>query len=851
MRPALGDPNLVSPNLARASLRHLVAHPVETILALIGIALGVAAVLAIDLANESARRAFALSSERVAGRATHQIVGGPSGVPETLYRHLRMTAGFRAAAPVFDRDVAIVGHPGRTARLLGVDPFAEALVRERLAAAVPAEQEASLSDLLTRPLTALIARELADELGIGPGGDVAIRIATQRHTVRVLAILPPRPGLPNLMIVDVATAQELLDATGRLDRIDLVVPDDTALSRIAALLPPGVEIVPAGARAHALVEATRAFHVNLTAMSLLALFVGVFLVYSTMLFSVVQRRGLFGTLRALGVTRVEIFALVVAEAMLLGLVATALGVPLGLAMARSLVSLVTRTINDLYFVLEVRGIALSQWAIAKAAVLGIGGSVVAALIPAIEATATSPRAAMARATIERRARTTVTWLGIIGLALVAAGAAVIEFAGRGLATSYAGLFAIFLGLAVLVPIVAIRTMHVFEPVLAALLGPVGRLAARGVAGGLSRTGVAMSALAIAVAATIGVTVMIGSFRETVSRWLEASLQADVYVSPPSLVGNRPDATLPPSLIERIRAVPGVAGIGTSRVTRVTVDGVPATLVAIDQPPPTVRGFRFSDGRPDDAWKRFREGAIFVSEPFAWRRGRGAGDRLSVRADHGDVELTVGAVVRDYGSSEGLILMDRRTYDRLWDDGAVSSVAAYAAPGVDTETLALALRKATGEADVVVRASAKIRDDSLAIFDRTFAVTAVLRLLVVAVAFVGVFAALMALELERARELAVLRAQGFTPGEVWKLVTAQTGLLGLVAGLAAIPIGLTLASLLVFVINRRAFGWTLDLVLDPATLVEAVALALGAALLAGIYPAWRLTRAPLAVALREE
>jgi len=840
----------VSRTLPRATLRHLVAHPVETILALIGIALGVAAVLSIDLANASARRAFARSSERVAGRATHQIVGGPAGVPEALYRELRMSGGFRAAAPVFERDVAIVDRPGRTVRLLGVDPFAEALVREGVEAAGSAA-EVSLTELLTRPRTALLARELADELGIRPGGDLTIRVATGRHAVTILAILPPRPGLPNLMVVDVATAQEMLEATGRLDRIDLVVPDETALARIATLLPPDVEIVPAGARAHALVEATRAFHVNLTAMSLLALFVGVFLVYSTMLFSVVQRRGLFGALRALGVTRAEVFMLVVAEAALLGVVATALGLPLGLVMARGLVTLVTRTINDLYFVLDVREIALAPWAIAKAVALGIGGSVVAALVPAIEATTTSPRAAMARVAIERRAHTTVRWLGVVGLALVATGAAVIEYAGQGLATSYAGLFAVFLGLAVLVPLVAIAVMRLLEPPLAAVFGPIGRLAARGVAGSLSRTGVAMSALAIAVAATIGVTVMIGSFRDTVARWLDASLQADVYVSPPSLVGNRPDATLPPSLVDRLRAVPGVAGIGTSRVTRVIVDGQPITLVAIDPPPPTTRGFRFADGRSGQAWQSFREGAIFVSEPFAWRKGRGTGDRLRVRTDRGEVELPVGAVVRDYGSSEGIVLIDRRTYDRLWHDGAISSIAAYAEAGVDAEEIALALRKASGEADVLVRAAAKIREDSLAIFDRTFAVTAVLRLVVVAVAFVSVFAALMALGLERAREVAVLRAHGFTPGDVWKLVTAQTGLLGLVAGLAAIPIGLTLASLLVYVINRRAFGWTLDLVLSPVTLAEAVGLAVAAALLAGVYPAWRLTRAPLAAALREE
>jgi putative ABC transport system permease protein len=445
----------------------------------------------------------------------------------------------------------------------------------------------------------------------------------------------------------------------------------------------------------------------------------------------------------------------------------------------------------------------------------------------------------------------VPWLALGGVALIAVGGGLIYVAGRALATSYAGLFAVFLGLALLVPGASIVLMRVVERPIAAALGPTGRLAARGVVGSLSRTGVAMSALAIAVAATVGVSVMVESFRDTVARWLTTSLQADLYVASPSLVGNRPDATLPPELVARLRSVAGVGAVGTSRVTRVEIDGAPVTLVAIDPPRAALRAFRFADGGADRAWQAFRDGQVFISEPFAYRRGRQAGDRLRVRSQGGLTDVAVAAVVRDYGSSEGLVLMSRATYDRLWEDRAISSMAVYAAPGADVDGLARALRTAAGDMDVVVRPSGRIREDSLAIFDRTFAVTSVLSVLVTAVAFVGVLSALMALELERAREVATLRAQGVTPGEVWRLVITQTGLLGLVSGLAAVPIGLALAWLLVFVINRRAFGWTLDFAVEPATLIQAVALAVGAALMAGLYPAWRLARSPLASALRHE
>jgi putative ABC transport system permease protein len=344
--------------------------------------------------------------------------------------------------------------------------------------------------------------------------------------------------------------------------------------------------------------------------------------------------------------------------------------------------------------------------------------------------------------------------------------------------------------------------------------------------------------------------MIGSFRATVARWLETSVQADVYVSPPSLVGNRPDATLPDDLVERLRHLPGVADVGTSRVVRAEVDGIPVTLVAID-PPRQARGaLRFRDGRAD-AWDAARRGAVLVSEPFAYRRNRRVGDHVRVRSGAGEVELPIAAVVHDYGSSEGVVLMTRATYDRLWRDRAISSVALYAADPAGVEALVREARRAAGDEDVVIRPGRRLREDSLAVFDRTFAVTGVLRALVVTVAFVGVLAALMAVALERARELAVLRAQGLTPRDVWRLVATETGLLGLVAGLAAIPVGIALAALLVVVINQRAFGWTLDFTVTAGPLLQALGLGVGAALLAGLYPAWRLARSPLAEALREE
>ena len=281
-------------------------------------------------------------------------------------------------------------------------------------------------------------------------------------------------------------------------------------------------------------------------------------------------------------------------------------------------------------------------------------------------------------------------------------------------------------------------------------------------------------------------------------------------------------------------------------------GGPAQIVALGLEAGRAPGFKFREGRPEAVWPAFDAGAVIVSEPFAYRRAVGAGGSVRLRTDRGERDFPVAGVFYDYGSSAGVVVMSRRTYRLFWDDGAVSALALYAAPGVDVERLMAALReRAAGGQDVLIRSNRALRDASLEIFDRTFAITAVLRLLIVAVAFVGVLSALMALQLERGREHGVLRALGLTPGQVWGVVTAQTGLMGLVAGLLAVPVGIMLAAVLVFVINRRSFGWTMPLDVAPLILAQGVLLAVTAALLAGLYPAWKMAAASAAEALREE
>ena len=854
----------MTPLLLRTSLRYLLRHPWQLGLSVLGVALGVAVVVAIDLANGSARRAFTISTETVTGRATHQIVGGSNGLDESLYPRLE-DIGLKARAPIVEGFVSVAEQPGRRPgrplQLLGVDPFAEAPFRGFLAGAQAPTQgrpeAGGLELLLTTPSSIILSEDTARALGVAAGDLLDVQVSGRSERLRVVGLLAPaneasRRALDGLALCDIATAQEVLGLVGRLSRIDLLA-DQAAVERLRRLLPPNVQITTPESRSATIQQLTRAFETNLTALSLLALLVGMFLIYNTITFSVVQRRAMIGTLRCVGVTRRQIFALIMLEALLVGLVGSALGVLLGVLLGRGLVGLVTQTINDLYFVVSVRGIFVQPATLVKGIALGLLATAAAAAVPANEATLTQPRAVLRRSSIEERVRRAVPRLLGFGCVHFVIGALLLALPTRSLEISFAALFSFVVGSALFTPAITVAFMAMLRPLLGRAFGLLGRMAARDVVATLSRTSVAIAALMVAVSVAVGVAIMVGSFRSTVISWLDTSLQADVYVSPPGLAANRVEATLDPGVVPLIRATPGVAATSSYRaVTSGSAVG-PIQLLGLDLAPEGEASYRFVTGEPSSIWKAWRAGGAIVSEPFAYRHTipprSGSVDLLT---DRGRQTFPIVGVFYDYASEQGAVLLPMDTFRRWYADDKLSSIALFATPGKDVDQLVDELRdRVAGSQELFIRSNVGLRKATLEVFDRTFAITSVLQLLATTIAFVGILSALMALQLERARELGVMRANGLTPRQVWGVILGQTGLMGLTAGLLALPVGLLVAGVLVYVINRRSFGWTLQFVVDPGTLLQAVILALAAALLAGLYPALRMGRTSPAVALREE
>lgn len=856
---------------------------------LVGMTLGVAVVFAVDLANSSAKRAFALSLDTVTGRTTHQIVG-TDGIDEAIYTRLRTEFGVRSSAPIIQGAITLVGNSkarentadyNETLQLLGVDIFAEPMFRDQGIDNNSARDSLKLLNIGS----VILAQSTADRLGINSGDFIRIKDHELKLNLISTVDSEDQPGFENIAMVDIATAQEVLDMHGKLTRIDLILPMPTPHKNKDARFSvadgtsklqqdidflestfSNISVTDAARQKNSLTQMTAAFHTNLQAMSLLALLVGAFLIYNTVTLSVIQRRQTFGQLRAIGMQRHELFRSILTETLVFAVIGTIAGVIAGYWLGNGLLTLVTRTINDLYFTLDVRQVSNDGFTLLKACLIGLGVSLLAALAPAIEASNSPPGTVIRRTTVERRISKLVPVIFVIGIALILLGIAIIWISNSSLWAGFGAIFCIVLGYSLMVPqvLITITSLGNRNNVISSNR-TMGNYPLRSMTASLSRTAVAITALAVSVSATAGVGIMIGSFRLSVEQWLDNTLEADVYIS---AAADESNAVLPANLAQKIAVLDGVGGTREARMTEVETNRAPARLMAIRTSGEAQLGYEFKASNnqtiernqsnkvltdSDRINSLSNSNAVIASEPFANKLGVAVGDQVKIATDNGLIPFTVAGIFTNYTTGKGLLVTSLGTYHRHWNDRLINSVGVNFTDSGNRKDTVQSIRSqiANSGQNLTMRSDADIRDRSLEIFDRTFAITHVLRLLTIGVAFVGILSALMALSLERRAEYAVLRALGITPSELRNLMFLQTGLMGVIAGLLALPLGIIMSQILVSIINVRSFGWSMEYSIPPMVLIECVILAVVAALLAGLYPAHKLSRLSPAEALRHQ
>jgi putative ABC transport system permease protein len=838
----------------------------RSLVTLVAVALGVAIGLAIDLANATAVASFASSVNVVSNKVNLQVLGVGRGFDERTILRVQRVAGILYASPTIEDELTVgakVGRPfsGEILRVLGVDmlrPLPGAAASPGAAPGGPASGDTDPWTLVNGH-GAFVGAATATRLGWRRGETVLAVAGDRDVTLRVAGIIPAGTvGIDSSVVfVDIATAQEIFGKIGSLDRIDLAV-DPSRLAdverAVAAVIPPGARVIRPKTRTAEIARMLQSFRLNLAALAYVALLVGMYLIYNTVAISVVQRRPEIGTVRALGATRGAVFRTFVGEGALVGIVGSACGLGLGAALATLSVAAVSSTVDILYVASHADRVAYDPALSAKAFVLGVLASIVAAAFPALDAASTLPAITLRARGFERRrprfaARAALAGAALLALAVPCSRVPAID--GVPVFGYAAGLLIIFGG-SLCAPI-AVATLARLGSTLAARRPALG-LAAANLAGAPLRTSVAVAAVMIAIGMTVAVAVLVASFRITIIAWADETLRADLFVRPVGLADASNDALFSRAVAARVAAVPGIAQVETLREIELPFRGRLTNVGATDLSSiGEHRPLRLLGGANATVLARSLPGTtnVLVSEPFATKFGVGPGDRVVLPTPSGPTALTVAAVYNDYSSDAGVLLLDTRTYRRLFHDDSINSIAVYARSGADLGRLRSAILRALAPLRVDVASNRELRDLVVHVFDRTFAITYALDVIAIVIAVMGVVSTLFALVLERRVEFGLLRYLGVTVGGVRAIVLTEAAGIGLLGGLLGVAVGMLLALVLIFVINRQAFGWLIELHVPWPFLLETIVAVIVAAVVAGVYPAAVAARIRTADAVRSE
>ncbi len=840
-------------------VRPLFREPVRTTLTILAIALGVAVVLAIDLAGGAATGSFHSSMETLAGDNDLEIVAS-GGVPESVVGKLALLPYAIRVSPRIE-DYGIIADTKKSLPLIGLDLVADGSAYAQNGSQSTADHQSQTeSENLFEHLDDADSIWVGSSAGYKAGDHVGLLINDRVRSYTVRGVYADSNGNEAAIVMDLAAAQQALNRFGRVDRILLKVPRTPSLEdwrqRLRAVLPAGVEIRPQGTGTIENRRMLAAFRSNLRLLSYISLIVGAFLIYNTISVSVVRRRAEIGIVRALGASRGVILLAFIGEAACFGIASALIGLPLGRFMATGAVRLMAATVESLYVSSRPGSIELSTTSVFLALAIGIGIAVASAYSPAREASQVSPAEAMARGRREYDVRVHKSrdlWLALAVAAVAVAASRAPALAGKPL-LGYLAAILLVVASSLAMPAFVHSLTSFSAKLVGRLLGVEAMLASRSLAASLRRTSVLVGALSTAIAMMTAVGIMVGSFRQTVMIWMGDQLPADLYLRPAGSAAADRHPTISSGLAEELAKLPGVAAIERLRIYEISYEGMPASLGSADLN--VLRAHQDSDffsGRPrEQVLAELRDSnAVAVSEPFTYKHHVRAGDSLLLSLGETQTSFRIVDVFYDYSSERGSILMDRNTMLKYLPDPAPSNLAIYVSQGAQLEKVRAEIEKVAAGHRVLMFSNRDLRSEAIRIFDRTFAITYALEAVAVFVAVMGIAGALLALVIDRRRELGLLRFLGAATGQVRKLILLEAGLLGLLANLAGLALGFALSLILIYVINKQSFGWTIRFHWPVEVLLGALTVVYGATVLAGIYPAQVAVRlSPLEVVHEE-
>ena len=795
----------------------------RTLLSMAGIALGVALGFGVHLVNRAAVGELAAAVRTAAGEADLEVHGGRTGFPDELYVRIGKLPGVALASPALEVEAGVSG-TGKTIRLMGIDGFRAAPMHPQLFADDPQRLFR-----LVEPDRVLLSEAAAVALGLRQGDRLSIVVGVSSVDLHVAGVLPHSVVRGIAALTDIATAQWRLGRVGELNRVDVrLAPGavrEEVRERIAALLPAGVHVTAVETVEEASATPSRAYRVNLNVLALVALFTGGFLVFSAQALEVARRRGEHALLRVLGLEQRGVVRLVMLDAAAIGVIGSLVGLALGYAIAVVAVRASGADLGAGMFRGLTPAIVFPKLAAVAYFAAGVCIALMGAVLPAFDAARNPPARALKAGDEQRMFGAMLSpWPG---LALLGAGATLTQLEPvNGVPLfGYLAVASLLIGGVTFMPWMA-------DAILARLPASVGTpassfrapwaLALAQLRGAPGQTIVSLAAIVASFALMVSMAIMVASFRASVEDWLGDVLPADLYFR----TTHAGETTfLDPEFEAAVRVLPQVARAEFLRGGRVVLDPRrPAVSVLARDLPPGREGRVFPQVGQGHARQPGEPPPIWISEAMTDLYGFAPGMRVALPLGGGTHPFTVAGVWRDYARQHGAILMDRTDYVALTGDRRVNDAALWLVPGATAGAVIERLRQMPGGSRLEIALPGAIREASLALFDRSFAVTYAIEAVAVLVGLFGLSSSLGAIVLARRREFGMLRHLGMTRGQISAMVVAEGGLLAALGAVAGVVLGGAISLILIHVVNRQSFHWSMDLY-PPYAMLAALAVVL--------------------------
>ncbi len=848
---------------------HVRRHRLRTSLTFFGIVLGVAVIVAIAMVNRTLLSSFQRTIELVAGKAVLQVSNGESGIQESLFPVIRDTRGVKDAAAAVEGFLPVVGFTGEKLFVYGVDLLTDFSIREHQFIGTPFGFEQAL-DFIARPDSIALTETFSRRLSLTLGSEITLATSRGVRNYTVRALLKEQGTARvfggSFALMDLPVAQIAFGKEGKLDIVDLTIEEGIEIAqakeRIQSRLQGAAQVERPQERGEQIESLLTSFRVGLFFVSLIALFVGFFLIYNTVSVSVIQRKREIGTLRCLGMYRRDILILLILEATVIALLGSLVGVLVGLLLAQGALISVGQTVGNLFFQIDLARSELTWREFWIALSSGVGISFLAALYPAWEATRVTPLESCRQAAWSPRAQG-ISRVSVLGLSLIFFSLLFLFFSPAGFggvekfSLGIIAMLVFLLGLSFLSPLFIFGWVKVLRQGLFRLpflTWVEGKLAADGLHRSPIRSGVTVATLMISLAAIFTIAAFVHSVRGSLLTWVDQMVTADLIVHSGAKTAGPINVPLKEDLAAKMRSIPGVQIVDLYRRIRSTYQGRPIFIESFSAQVsekvrllPMVRG----DGKRTLRRMAVGEGVV-VSESFQSRFDKGLGDSVELPTPSGLISFPILGIYVHYSSDAGSVLIDRAMYKKYWHDDLVDAFDLWLAPDADQGAVIQMIKENYGEKyQLFVSTHGELRETIVDIMEQSFVVNYAVEIVAIIVAIFSVINTLLASILDRTREIGVLRAIGMTQRQLRTMVMAEAGWMGLIGGLLGLSAG-TIISYHHVVYNTKVLtGWTFQYYYPYEIALLSVVLSVVLCLLASYFPARQAGSTPLVTAIGYE